>query len=173
MHPYFHQLFMYRPRKLTWNRKMMVVSRNLLFQGFIFRWTMSVFGGIYYIHDGFNYPDGFKIHYNIYIYVYSHKKHDGFIYPDFGGVSWRCVNFLWIFVGNFPPNWNSELDPLLEVQLSGRTKTPRSRNWRIKTPATFFSSCTRNPPTTNPARSHYSLVDWNDEMIHEKTRSYG
>ena len=33
------------PRKLTWNRKMMVVSRNLLFQGFIFRFHVS-FGGV-------------------------------------------------------------------------------------------------------------------------------
>ena len=31
-------------------------------------------GGVYYIHDGFKYPDGFKIHYNIYIYIFTPKK---------------------------------------------------------------------------------------------------
>ena len=34
------------PRKLIWNRKMMVVSRNLLFQGFIFRFHVSFRGCI-------------------------------------------------------------------------------------------------------------------------------
>ena len=34
------------PRKLTWNRKMMVVSRNLLFQGFICRFHVSFRGCI-------------------------------------------------------------------------------------------------------------------------------
>ena len=29
------------PRKLTWNLKMMVSNRNLLFQGFIFRFHVS------------------------------------------------------------------------------------------------------------------------------------
>ena len=34
------------PRKLTWNRKMMVVRRNLLFQGFIFSFHVR-FRGVY------------------------------------------------------------------------------------------------------------------------------
>ena len=36
------------PRKLTWNRKMMVVSRNLLFQGFIFRFHVSFRGCMHF-----------------------------------------------------------------------------------------------------------------------------
>ena len=36
----------YTPLKLTWNRKMMVLSRNLLFQGFIFRFHVSFLGCI-------------------------------------------------------------------------------------------------------------------------------
>ena len=34
------------PWKLTWNLEMMVFNRNLHFQGFIFRWTMFVLGGV-------------------------------------------------------------------------------------------------------------------------------
>ena len=152
MHPYFHQLFMYRPRKLTWNRKMMVVSRNLLFQGFIFRWTMLVFGGVYYIHDGFKYPDGFKIHFNIYIYIFTHK-HDVFIYPDFGG----CMK-----MREFSLNrWG--ISPIGTPKPRFGGPTLRS-NWS-ENPKVDHG--TRNPPTANPASSHYSLVDWNDEMIHE------
>ena len=38
--------FSYPPRKLTWNLKMMVSNRNLLFQGFIFRFHVSFAGCI-------------------------------------------------------------------------------------------------------------------------------
>ena len=38
----------YTPRKLTWNLKMMVSNRNLLFQGFIFRFHVSFAGCIPY-----------------------------------------------------------------------------------------------------------------------------
>ena len=39
------------PRKLTWNLKMMVFNRNLLFQGFIFRFHVSFWGCILSEHS--------------------------------------------------------------------------------------------------------------------------
>ena len=70
----------------------------------------------------------------------------------------------------FSLNFRGEFPTQLELQ-GPRFGGPTLRSNWSENPKVDHG--TRNPPTANPASSHYSLVDWNDEMIHEKTRSYG
>ena len=65
------------PRKLTWNLKMMVSSRNLLFQGFIFRFHVSFPGSIVknVVGDGCQWI--------------------------FGGISWSVVDILFVIYTSY------------------------------------------------------------------------
>ena len=80
------QYLTYPPRKLTWNLKMMVSSRNLLFQGFIFRFHVS-FPGCNY--QDMNHAQSLLLSWGTCFILYSLRVHlAGFqLKPPGGSIS--------------------------------------------------------------------------------------
>ena len=77
------------PQKLTWNLEMMVFNRNLLFQGFMFRFHVSFRGCIHTLQIE-------SIHeYCIYYHLYTLHFLTVFYFPHLGGFDcWHRMRLL-------------------------------------------------------------------------------